>query len=101
MNAALYNSLLEACPKSTTTITDDDEALDCFELAKSPQLLALVESKIPAAKYVHIGHLLGDGEVVLNISLYDEDGEHIGGAELTKTAIIWDDDEEAEAEASA
>ena len=98
MSTALYNSLLEACPKSTTTIADEDETLDCFELSKSPQLKALAEPKFPAAKYVHIGHLLlDDGEVVLNISLFDEDGEHVGGAELTKTDLIWDDADDADA----
>jgi len=93
MITALYNSLLEACPKSTTAITDDDdEILDCFDLAKSPQLHALVEPKFPTTKYVHIGHLLlDDGEVVLNISLFDGEGDQVGGAELTKTALIWDD----------
>lgn len=96
MNTDLYVSLLEACPKSTFTITDEDDTVNCFELTKSPQLKAVVEPKFPTTKYVHIEHLLfGDGEsgIVLNISLYDEDGEHVGGAELSLTNLIWDDAE--------
>jgi len=95
----VYNTLVKSAPKTSLFLTDhDDETVECFELNKAPLLKALVEPKY-AAKYVHIEHLVNEGVVVLNLSFYDGDGEHMGGAELTKEAVFWDDAAAADAAA--
>ena len=52
---------------------------------------ALVLTKYPLVKYVNVERLVNEGEVVLNVSLFDLEGEQLGGAEITKTAVYWDD----------
>jgi hypothetical protein len=89
----VYINLLKSAPKPSLALTDEaDDKIDCFELSKAPLLKALVEPKYAAAKYVHIEHLVNEGVVVLNLSFYDGDGDHMGGAELTKEAVFWDDE---------
>jgi hypothetical protein len=63
-----------------------------FALEEAPFLKSLVEPKYPTVKYVNVEYLHNNGEIVLNISLYDEADDHVGGAEITKEAIFWDDE---------
>jgi len=93
----VYNALIKAAPKPSLSLMDhDDEEVACFELNKAPLLKALVEPKYSSAKYVHIEHLDNMGTTVLNLSFYDAEGEHLGGAEITKEALFWDDDDDAQ-----
>jgi hypothetical protein len=80
---ALYQSLLD--------LSDTNLSTESFELNKASLLNELVLPKFPLAKYVNIEKLISETEVVLNISLFDIDGEQLGGAEITKTEIFWDD----------
>ena len=92
---ALYQSLLESSTPATISLsTGHDETFTefpCFELEKAPLLKALVLTKYPLVKYVNVERLVNEGEVVLNVSLFDLEGEQLGGAEITKTAVYWDD----------
>jgi hypothetical protein len=93
----VYSNLLKSAPKPSLLLTDEeDDKIDCFDLNKAPLLKALVEAKYAAAKYVHIEYLESEGEVVLNLSFYEADGEHVGGAEITKETVFWDDDVDLE-----
>ena len=90
---AVYSSLLESAPKPSLTLADqDDTEVECFELTTAPLLKALVESRYATAKYVHMEHLHNEGEIVLNLSFFDGEYEHLGGAEITKEAVFWDDE---------
>ena len=86
----LYQSLLESSNKTSVSI-GKDEVFPCVELDSIPLLKTLVLPKYPLVKYVNIETLDNEGDVVLNVSLFDEEGEQLGGAEITKTAIFWDD----------
>lgn len=92
---ALYQSLVESSVKATVAFSSgSDECYQewpCFELDKAPLLSALVLPKYPSVKYASVERLVSEGEVVLNVSLFDTYGEQLGGAEITKTAIFWDD----------
>ena len=89
---SLYQSLMESSSLTTISLsTGQDETLSCFELESVPLLKELVLPKYPSVKYVNIETLHNEGEVVLNVSLFDMTGEQLGGAEITKTAIFWDD----------
>lgn len=92
---ALYQSLVESSAKATVAFSSgSDECYQefpCFELEKAPLLQSLVLPKYPSVKYVNIERLVNEGEVVLNVSLFDAYGEQLGGAEITKTAVYWDD----------
>jgi hypothetical protein len=88
---ALYQSLLESSSLATIILSSRSDENPCFELAGVPLLQTLVLPKYPSVKYVNIETLQSDGEVVLNVSLFDTEGEQLGGAEITKTAIFWDD----------
>jgi hypothetical protein len=79
----LYQSLLESVSVNVSS--------ESFELDKLVLLKEHVSNKYPSVKYVNIEKLDSDGEIVLNVSLFDSQGEQLGGAEITKTDIFWDD----------
>ena len=86
---SLYQSLMESSNNATISLSTGSDP--CFELEAVPLLKELVLPKYPLVKYVNIERLNNEGEIVLNVSLYDATGEQLGGAEITKTAIFWDD----------
>jgi hypothetical protein len=67
---------------------------ECYDLAVFPSLNLLIAQKIADAKYVSI-ELQNDPdskEIVFSLILYDAEEEQVGGCDLTKTQIIWDDE---------
>lgn len=88
----LHSQLVTKVPKSTKTISDEDEKIGCFDVSELPLLHKLATERYPTAKYAHVDNLTNEGQTVFNIMLFDNDGEHVGGAELTNTKIYWDDE---------
>ena len=81
-----------------TTLFDDlqqykqlfDGAL--IKIETIPVLKAITTEKIPEAVFTQIDILKpSDEETVFNMSVYDINGNHVGGAEITKQEIHWDD----------
>jgi hypothetical protein len=94
MESAAYKEL-ENRKKPTTTIEDESESYECYELINFSLLNLLVTKKHVNAKYVFVDSLWEPEQMqqVYNLMFFDKDEEHIGGCEVTKQKIYWDDDD--------
>lgn len=94
MNAQIFNELLNRKPEQVNTITDEDIEYECYELSVFPLLSALTLQKAPTARFVSIELLSNPDtqERVFSILLFDDEEEIVGGAELTKSDVLWDED---------
>ena len=92
----IYTELLQRKPKTSTTIVESTEEYECFELSNFPLLSKMVLQKYSTAKYVSVEPLFDPEmhEKVYNMMFFANDEEIVGGCELTKTEVYWDDDED-------
>ena len=67
---------------------------DLINIDETP-VWTVVNERCPSADYAHVDQLEGD---TLNVTLYDDEYDDIGGFEITRLEtgeykIFWDDDE--------
>jgi hypothetical protein len=97
MEGVAYNEL-ENRKKPTTTIDDNDETYDCYELHTFNMLNTLITVKLPSAIYVHVESLWEPelSTTVYNLMFFDDAEQHLGGCELTNQRIFWDEEDVVE-----
>lgn len=96
MASAAYEALSKSIPVTTCIIDTEEEdgEYDCFDIKQCPALLQLVITRLPTVFYVSVVALdQEDQEQVFNLTFFDEENSPIGGAELAKAQLYWDDDD--------
>jgi hypothetical protein len=83
--------LYEELQKNHHLFTKQDDEKDWFKLENLPILNSVVLTKPLQATYAAMEILEPEPEIVVyNMSLYNDKGIHVGGAEITQNEIIWD-----------
>ena len=91
---ALYNELNQ---RGIVEFKELEDGQECYDLSIYPNLSTIVTKKLANAKYVSVEEQKDpdSNELVFSLIFYDETEEQVGGCDLTKTKIYWDDDNEA------
>jgi len=83
--------LYEELQQNHDLFSSRNEDKDWFKLEKLPILSSIVLAKPLQATYVSVEILEPEPDVkVYDISLYADDGTHVGGAEIASNEIVWD-----------
>jgi hypothetical protein len=83
--------LYEELQRNHELFSSRNEEKDWFKLERLPVLNSVVLAKPFQATYATIDILEPEPDVtVYNLMLYSEDGNNVGGAEITNTYILWD-----------
>ena len=84
--------LYDELQKNHQLFSTQSNEKDWFKLDQIPLLNSIVLAKPMQATYVAMEILEPEPEVlVYNMSLHNDKGIHVGGAEITKDEIIWDE----------
>jgi hypothetical protein len=80
--AELYNLVSEL---------EDDTVVDLNDYEEIKKIVCV---RYVSASMMHVEQLKQeDGSIVFNLIFYDLEEEEVGGAEVTKETIYWDDNE--------
>lgn len=83
--------LYEELQKNHLLFNKQDDEKDWFKLEKLPVLNSIVLAKPLQATYAIIDILEPEPDIIVyNLSLFNEQGVDVGGAEITTDEVIWD-----------
>jgi hypothetical protein len=96
MTPQIYNELLQRNTTHSMTIVESSEEYEYYNLSDFPLVSEMVLQKYSKAKYISIEPRTGpeNNDVVFNLMFFGDDEEVVGGCEITKTVMYWDDDDD-------